>query len=81
MDFLINLNALKDLENSNIKIDAIQLQKMILLYNAIENGWTVKKRKDSYIFLSKHDGKKDVLDDDYLLKFMKNNLDINKLFK
>lgn len=77
MDIKINLDSLKDLEN--VKIDAIQFQKMMLLYNAIEHGWSVKKRNDSYVFTKNHEGKKEVLEDSYLTKFMKTNLDISKI--
>jgi hypothetical protein len=78
MDIKINLDSLKDLEN-NYKIDIVKLQKMILLYNSIDQGWTVKKNNNSYIFSKKHENKKEVLDDSYLLKFMKTNLDLNKM--
>lgn len=79
MDIKINLDSLKDLENSNFKIDAIKFQKMLLLYNSIEQGWSVKKHNESYVFSKKHEGKKEVLEDSYLLKFMKTNLDFNKI--
>lgn len=81
MDFKINLESLKDLENNNnnIKVDAIKFQKMILLFNSIEQGWSVKKKGDSYVFSKSHEGKKEILEDSYLLKFMKTNLDLNKL--
>ena len=79
MDIKINLDSLNDLENSNFKIDAIKFQKMLLLYNSIEQGWSVKKHNESYIFSKKHEGKKEVLEDTYLLKFMKTNLDFNKI--
>lgn len=78
MDIKINLECLKDLEH-NLKIDSIKLQKMLLLYNSIEEGWCVKKRNGSYVFLKNHENKKEVLDDSYLLKFMKTNLDLNKI--
>ena len=77
MDIKINLDSLKDLEN--VKIDAIQFQKMMLLYNAIESGWSVKKRNESYVFTKNHEGKKEILEDSYLTKFMKTNLDISKI--
>ena len=35
----------------------IKSKKMIFIYNAIENGWSVKKSKDSFIFTKKHEGK------------------------
>lgn len=78
MDFKINLDSLRDLENENVKVDVIQFQKMLLLYNSIEQGWSVKKRDGSYVFTKSHENKKEVLEDSYLLKFMKTNLDINK---
>ena len=77
MDIKINLDSIKDLDN--IKIDAIQFQKMMLLYNAIESGWSVKKRNESYVFTKNHEGKKEVLEDSYLTKFMRTNLDISKI--
>jgi len=79
MDMKINLESLKDLENENIKIDVIKFQKMLLLFNSIEQGWSVKKRNDSYVFTKNHEGKKEVLEDTYLMKFMKTNLDLNKI--
>ena len=79
MDIKINLESLKDLENENIKVDAIKFQKMLLLFNSIEQGWSVKKRNGSYVFTKNHEGKKEVLEDSYLLKFMKINLDLNKV--
>lgn len=80
MDLKINLDSLKDLENDNLKIDTIKFQKMLLLYNSIEQGWSVKKRYDCYVFSKNHEGKKEVLEDTYLMKFIKTNLDVNKLF-
>jgi hypothetical protein len=53
---------------------------MLLLYNSIEQGWTIKKRNNAYVFIKNHEGKKEVLEDSYLLKFMKTNLDLNKIF-
>jgi hypothetical protein len=78
MDIKIQLDSLKDLEN--IKLDIIQYQKMILLFNSIEQGWSVKKRHNSYVFTKNHEGKKEVLEESYLLKFMNTNLDLNKVF-
>ena len=33
------------LENKKIKIDHIIFQKMNLIYNALDEGWTIKKKK------------------------------------
>jgi len=79
MDIKINLDSFKDLENENYKVDVIKFQKMMLLYNAIDQGWSVKKRNNAYVFTKNHEGKKEVLEDTYLLKFMKTNLDLNKI--
>jgi len=53
---------------------------MLFLYNALDNGWSIKKRKDSYIFTKNHEGKKEVFNEEYLGMFMKDNMDINKMF-
>ena len=53
---------------------------MLLLYNALEEGWSIKKKKDSFIFSKKHEGKKEIFLDSYLVQFMNSNLDMSKLF-
>lgn len=63
----------------SLEIDKIKFQKMIFLFNALDNGWSIKKRKDSYIFTKNHEGKKEIFDESYLSIFMKDNFDINKL--
>ena len=35
---------------SNFKIDPITLQKMAFVYNALEKGWNVKKKKLIYFY-------------------------------
>jgi hypothetical protein len=80
MDIKINLNNLKDLENNDIKMDVVTFQKMYFLYNSLEHGWTVKKNNNSYVFTKPHDGKKEVLEESYLLKFMKLNLNLKNIF-
>ena len=80
MDIKINLDTFKDLENEDLKVDAIKFQKMVLLFNSIEQGWSVKKKEGSYVFSKPHENKKEVLEDSYIMKFMKTNLDLNKVF-
>ena len=64
-------------EEENINIDNIHLRKMIFIYNALNDGWNVKKAK-ILIFLSKnHEKKKEIFLDSYLASFMKDNLNIN----
>ena len=45
---------------TDINIDLVHLQKLSFIYNAIESGWSVKKRENKYIFSKKHEGKKEV---------------------
>ena len=73
MDVDININK------ENMKIDCILIQKMMFIYNALDKGWTIKKKQNSYIFTKNHEGKKEVLLDDYLKRFMMENLDIGKI--
>ena len=61
------------------ELDSLKLQKMVFLYNALENGWTIKKKDNLYIFTKNHEGKKEVYLDDYLRRFMKENFDIKHL--
>jgi hypothetical protein len=74
MDVGIKLRALENLE-----LDKIKFQKMVFLFNALDNGWSIKKRNESYIFTKNHEGKKEIFDENYLSIFMKDNMDINKL--
>lgn len=66
-------------KNETINIDNIKFQKMVLLYNAIEEGWTIKKRNNKYYFIKKHEEKKEFMDDNYLIKFMETTTDITNL--
>jgi|TARA_B100001142_G_C14061746_1_gene549904 hypothetical protein len=68
-----------NIDTSNMKIDCIMLQKMIFLYNALEKGWSIKKKNNAYVFTKNHEGKKEVMLEDYLKRFMLENLDISKI--
>lgn len=63
----------------NIAVDKLTFQKMSFLYNALDNGWTIKKKKNSYIFSKNHEGKKEIFDENFLAIFIKDNCDINKI--
>jgi len=71
-DIIINVN-----NNGPIEIDQDKFKKMVFLYNALDNGWSIKKRNNSYIFQKNHEGKKEIFDDNYLSIFMKDNSNIN----
>jgi len=61
----------------NLDIDIIQLQKMNFIWNALESGWSVKKKENKFFFTKKHEGKKEVYLDTYLNNFIESNLRIS----
>ena len=54
--------------------DKVQIQKMVLIYNALNDGWTIKKKNDTYVFVKKHKNNKKYLTDSYLNTFIKTKL-------
>lgn len=52
----------------------LSMSKMVFITNAIENGWSVKKRNGYYIFSKKHENKKEYFTKNYLDKFIHSNL-------
>ena len=56
----------------------IMKKKNDFIWNALETGWTIKKKKDSYIFLKDHEGKKEVFTESYLRAFIVQNLNGDK---
>ena len=67
------------LDAGQLEIDQIKFKKMVFLYNALDNGWSIKKKLNSYIFTKNHEGKKEIFDESYLSIFMKDNLNINNI--
>ena len=59
---------------TSIQMDKKKFQKMLFINNAIEEGWSIKKRNDSYVFTKNHEGKKEIFDEQYLAIFIKDNL-------
>ena len=74
MDVQLKINDVDLNVNSN------KLNKMIFIFNALENGWTIKKKDKKYIFLKNHEGKKEIFSEDYLISFIKDNSNINNIF-
>lgn len=68
------------IELSNDKLDSITIKKMAFFYNALNDGWTIKKiHGEKYLFTKSHEGKKQVFVDSYLTDFLKSNMDTSKL--
>jgi len=54
-----------------IKIDKNEFQKMIFINNVINDGWTVKKYENSYIFTKKHENRREIFQENYLESFIR----------
>jgi hypothetical protein len=61
-----------------VSLDSIIAQKMSFIYNALEDGWEVKKKGDNYVFKKRHHNRREVFLDSYLEQFLRKNLDISK---
>ena len=59
-------------------VDKIEIQKMIFIMNALDDGWSVKKSQDKYIFSKKHENKVEVFQDEYLATFILQNMKLSK---
>ena len=70
-----------DLGNKGLGIDMMTIYKMTFVYNAVLNGWTVKKLKDKKFEFSKNkeEIKKEFYLDNFLEKFVDSNLNINNI--
>jgi transposase len=57
----------------DVNISLKTFQKMTFIYNAIEDGWTIRKRNDNYIFTKKHENRREIFQENYLESFIKKN--------
>jgi len=78
MDNKNSETSLLDLPN-NIKIERPVFQKMLFLTNALDEGWSIRKSGDSYIFTKKHENRREIFQEDYLNKFLLTNSSTNTL--
>ena len=61
------------MESEKIENRKIIKKKKDFIWNALEDGWEIKKKGDSYIFKKPHEGKKEVFSEDYLRRFIIKN--------
>jgi len=47
-----------------------RIKKMLFITNALNNGWTVKKVNESYVFTKKHENLREVFKENYLENFV-----------
>ena len=74
----MNIDIYLNNNNINNNKDNITFTKMNLIFNAINDGWCVKKilnnNQEQYIFTKNHENKKEIFSNNYLEQFLKNNL-------
>lgn len=63
----------------NVSVDSVIAQKMAFIYNALEDGWIVKKKNQNYVFKKKHENRQEIFLDSYLERFVRTNMDIASL--
>ena len=44
---------------------------MILIYNALEDGWNIEKHKNNYVFKKKHENNSKYFDDNCIKDFFR----------
>lgn len=54
-------------------ITVMTKHKALFILSTLDKGWTVKKRKNKYIFVKKHGEKKEIFAEDFLKRFMEEN--------
>ena len=62
----------------SISIDDIEYKKMCFVFNAINDGWSISKDNECYIFKKKHRNKREVFTDTYLQEFICKNLKLRE---
>ena len=72
------IKALKHIiENQKIDINVEIRNKIYVMHfvmNTLENGWTIRKKNDNFVFRKKHKNRDEVYSDDYLINFLKINI-------
>jgi hypothetical protein len=58
------------MRTSLVQLSRKEYLKQQFIMNALEDGWNIKKRKESYIFTKKHENKKEVFQENYLEEFI-----------
>lgn len=66
----------EDFGDEEINVDYQKIQKMAFIYDALENGWIIKKLKDDTYEFTKDDGSKMKID-----KFLKQHMKTKEILK
>lgn len=67
---------MENIKSENIKDK--EYYKMKFIFNAIEQGWSVRKKDNLYIFKTKHNNKEEVFNEYYLEEFVMKNMNLNE---
>jgi hypothetical protein len=62
---------------TNLQISKKQFQKMVFIHNALDQGWSIKKSQESYIFTKKHENRREIFQENYLETFLISNFSPN----
>jgi len=65
-------------EFENLEISPRQLKRMIFVMNALERGWNVSKSQKQFVFVKKHEGRREIFEDKYLETFVTENFNIDE---
>lgn len=57
-------------DDQHAQVSERELQTMVFLYNAVNDGWTVKRRRGVYVFQKKHRNRQEVESSRYLDTFI-----------
>ncbi len=79
---MFSSKTVMNIQINNLNFDMLSKatqHKMIFVFNALENGWTIQKQKNQFICTKPHEGKKEVFSDNFLPTFMKDNFDIKNI--
>ena len=63
----------------SIQLSKPKFQKMVFIMNALDQGWSIKKKDESYIFTKKHENKKEIFQENYLDEFIKQNTQLSMI--
>jgi hypothetical protein len=66
----LSIQAITDKEVSVLNINSIEIHKMLCVFKALEDGWSVEKVDNSYIFRKSHEEKKEYFTNKYLNTFI-----------
>jgi len=64
------------MEREVFEIDDKKLQQMAFIFKSLDDGWNIKKKNKTYVFVKKHEGKREVFSEEFLATFIKRNGDI-----